>query len=267
MSTSRLVTAAVAAFFGSHVSVAPASAPAPAPPPTPVPAAARVAPVRGEIELAFPPAPRDVAVEVTPDGHGDHRVAVRRPGFLVSLRNEDARSAGVDWAAMRVAPRPGGGEVAGRLIWETTALDGLATTRGVVLLRGEGDRLQATLRLATPPLPARSWESPHAACRGQHDGLGGFTVLCGFTGKLRVTGAVNVTGARSLDDTWLVPGRSPLVRLDLPRSPGGVEGRVIGMVRGSTGVVLRVEASFVEGEEPSLLYEESERLQAAPGAF
>jgi hypothetical protein len=267
MSTSRLFTLAVAVFAGSNVSILPAGPPSPTAPRAPVAVATVERRVPPELELDVEPAPHDVEVEVTPDGHGDHRVVVRRRGFLVSLRNEDARSAGRDWTAMRVSPQRGRGGAAGRLIWETTPLNGLATTRGVVLLTSDGDRVQAALRLAMPPIPAPSWESTHATCRGQQDGLGGFTVLCRFPSTVRVSGAVNVTGARSLDDTWLVPGRSPLVRLDLPRSPGGTEGRVIGMVQGFTGVVLRVEASFVEGDEPALLYGESERAQATAIGF
>jgi hypothetical protein len=168
---------------------------------------------------------------------------------------------------MRISPQQGPGRPAGRLIWETTPLDGLATTRGVVLLSSDGDRLEGTLRPATPPVAARAWKSAHATCNGQHDGLGGFTVLCRFPRSERVSGAVNVTGDRSLDDAWLMPGPSPLVRLDLPRSPGGAEGRVIGMVQGLTGVVLRVEATFTDGDEPALLFEESERIQPVSTGF
>jgi hypothetical protein len=77
-----------------------------------------------------------------------------------------------------------------------------------------------------------------------------------------VTGVANVTGARSLDDAWLVAGPSgPLVRLDLPASQGGAEARVVGMVQGVKGVVLRAEATFFEGEAPALSLEASERAQ------
>ena len=131
-----------------------------------------------------------------------------------------------------------------------------------MVLAGDGRSLSGTLLSTAPPAPAISWKSPRATCSGLHDGLGGFAVLCRFAAGVRVTGVANVTGARSLDDAWLVPGSpSPLVRLDLPRSPGGAEGRVVGMVQGVTGAVLRVEASFFEGEEAALLVRESERRQ------
>lgn len=269
MSTSRLFTLAVAAFFGSTVSIVPGGSPAPPSVASrPTVAVAEVAPAAPPgIELVGGSPPRDVELEVAPDGHGDHRVVVRRRGFLVSLRNEDARSAGQDWTALRISPRAGRGGPAGRLIWETTPLEGLETTRGTVLLRSDGGTLAGTLQRAMPPTPARAWQSPRATCRGQHDGLGGFSVLCRFARAVRVSGAVNVTGARSLDDAWLVPGPSPLVRLDLPRSPGSAAGRVIGMTQGLTGVALRVEATFVDGEEPALLYEESERAQPVSRGF
>jgi hypothetical protein len=279
MSTPRALTALVAALFSTGLSVNPWSA-APPPPralalaPEPLgqcklscplhPAPAKVA--SSGIETSDAPVPADVELEVASEARGGHRVVVRRRGFLVSLRDEEARSAGVDWTAVRVSPRPGAPQEgergsAGRLIWETTKLDGLVTARGLVQLRGEGGSLRGELRAAAPPRSAASWTSPRATCAGQHDGLGGFTVLCRFAKGTRVSGVANVTGARSLDDAWLTPGPSPLARLDLPRSPGGAEGRVIGLTRGTAGIVLRVEAAFLEGEEPALQIQETERTQ------
>jgi hypothetical protein len=269
MSMSRLSAVPIAVFLATGISVDPGGGRS-APPPRP-----RVSVAHAEVPSAPPgidpssePVPSDVTVEVTPADHGAHRVVVRRPGFLVSLRNEDARSAGVDWTAMRVSPKEGGGRAAGRLVWETTHLspiaDDLATTRGLVILAGDGGALGAELRMASTPAPAATWSRARTKCVGQHDGLGGFTVLCRFAKGVRVTGAANVTSARSLDDVWLTPGQSPLVRLDMPRSPGGAEGRVVGITQGIKGVVLRVEASFPEGDPPALVVEESERAQPVP---
>jgi hypothetical protein len=263
MSTSRAFTFVVAGFMAAAISFDPrASSPSAPHPVAASDATAHAAPPSVE---ATGPAPEDVEVEITPDGRSAHRVVVRRRGFLVSLRNEDARSAGEDWTALRISPREGAVGVTGRLIWETTRLDGkdgLATERGLVRLTGDGTGLSGTLLSAAPPVPATSWKSPRATCSGLHDGLGGFTVLCHFAKGVRVSGVANVTRARSLDDTWLVPGSpSPLVRLDLPRSPGGADARIAGMVQGATGAVLRAEASFFEGEEATLLVQESERAQ------
>jgi hypothetical protein len=260
MSTPRPIVGAAAAFFAATVSVDPESRPA-SPHAVVAASVSEVAGPRSVVEVTGAPAPPDVAVEVVPDARIGHRVVVRRQGYLVSLRNEVARSAGKDWAALGVAASPGKGEAAGRLIWETTRVDALETTRGVVMLAGDGASLSAELQAARPPEPAVAWESAHARCAGQHDGLAGFTVLCRFATGVRVSGVANVTGARSLDDAWLVPGPSPLVRLDLPRSPGGAEGRVIGLTKGGTGVVLCVEASFAEGEVPALVLHEAERSQ------
>ncbi len=272
MSTSRIFTGAVAAFVATHVSIAPGARSATPEPRSPAPRARVVAEVAPQppppaIDLALAPPPREMGLEITPDGRGGHSVRVRRRGFLVSLRHEDARSAGEGWTALRIATPPGHGGPAGRLIWETTSLGTLETTRGVVLLTSDGDTVSGALRLAAPPVVARGWQSARATCRGQEDGLGGFTALCRFAPGVRVAGAVNVTGARPLDDAWLAARPSPLVRLDLPRSPGGAEGRVIGMVQGLTAVVLRVEATFAEGDAPELLFEESERVQPAAIGF
>jgi hypothetical protein len=278
MSTPRALTALVAAFMSTGLSVNPWSAAPPPPLRAPAPEQAgqcklscplHAAPAKGastEIETSNAPVPADVELEITPEARGGHRVVVRRRGFLVSLRDEEARSAGVDWTAVRVSPRPGAPQEgergsAGRLIWETTKLDGVATARGLVQLRSDGGSLRGELRAAAAPLPTASWTSARATCAGQHDGLGGYTVLCRFAKGTRVSGVANVTGARSLDDAWLTPGPSPLARLDLPRSSGGAEGRVIGLTRGTAGVVLRVEATFLEGEEPSLQIQETERAQ------
>jgi hypothetical protein len=278
MSTSRAFTALVAAFVSTGLSVDPWAAPPPPPRPRallleqagkcslscPLPKSpAKVA--SSGIESSDELVPRDVELEIAPELRGGHRVVVRRRGFLVSLRDEQARSAGVDWTAVRVSPRPGPDDQgsAGRLVWETTRLGGadLSTARGLVQLWTEGGSLRGELRAAGAPRPAASWKSQRATCAGQNDGLGGYTVLCRFAKGTRVSGVANVTGARSLDDAWLTPGPSPLARFDLPRSPGGAEGRVIGLTRGATGVVLRVEATFLEGEEPSLQIQETERAQ------
>src|SRR5262249_4905976 len=108
---------------------------------------------------------------------------------------------------------------------------------------------------------AGSFKSAHATCAGHHDGLGGFTVLCRFAKAARHVGVANVTSARSLDDAWVVGDKAPLVRLDLPLAPGAAQGRVIGFSYGVSGVVLRAEAAWPEGEQASLVIEESERAQ------
>jgi hypothetical protein len=277
MSTSRLATGVVAAVFATMVSVDPRLHGAPPPRPrahviTPE-RAPEVRGTAGAIPTTEAAPPADLLIDVTRDGRDGHRVVLRRRGYLVSLRHEDARAAGTDWAAMRVgarAPRAAPAlppdtkvleETRDRLIWETTKLDGVETTRGVVSIWFEGQEIRSKLLLAPAPEPAGSFKSAHATCAAHRDGLGGFTVLCRFPRGVRHVGAANVTGARSLDDAWVTGGASPLVRLDLPLAPGAAEGRVIGLSHGASGVVLRAEAAWPEGEQASLVIHESERVQ------
>jgi hypothetical protein len=257
----------VAAFLATGVSVDPAvRAPSP---PTPRAHRASFTPDEqpryahgiGEARGAAPP---DLALEIGPDGHQAHRVVVRRPGFLVALRNEDARAAGVDSAAIRVAARGGAGSASAQLIWETTTLDAAMTARGLVALTDDGATLSGELQSVREPEPAASFATHHAKCAAHHDGLGGFSVLCRFPSTVRVTGIANTTGAHALDDAWLVLRASPLVRFDLARAPSGAEGRLVAMVQGGTAVVLTVEARFPAHEEPSLVFHESRRTQPAP---
>lgn len=261
MSAPRLLTLGTAAFFASGVSIDPelrAIDRAPRPRPAIAKEPPKAEPV-GRIETAGD-APADVRVEVTPDARG-HRVVVRRTGFLVSLRHEDARAAGEDHAAMHLAARAGDGRAADRLVWETTRPATLGTDRGVITLSLAGGTLRADIVSARAPEPFSEHRSKHATCAAHRDGLGGFTVLCRFAKGTKHIGAANVTGAASQTDVWLTSGPSPIVRLDLPRNEGGAEGRVIGFSFGTTGVVLRAEATFPEGGKAALLLEESSRAQ------
>jgi hypothetical protein len=192
---------------------------------------------------------------------------LRRPGWLVSLRHEDARAAGEDFTAMHLTARPGASGGRDRLVWETTRPNTLETTRGLVQLTVTGGTMRAEIASARAPEPAGAWKSKRATCAAHRDGLGGFTVLCRFAKGIQHLAVANVTGARTLEDAWITAGSSPIVRLDLPRRPAGAEGRVIGFSSGNIGVALRAEASFPEGEAATLLLEESERAQPVAPAF
>jgi hypothetical protein len=274
---SRPVTLSIAMFFGTAVSIDPSVR---AVTPEVVIASADRAVVGAEprreahgLGQVTGPAATDVTVEVTPETGGAYRVVVGRRGYLVSLRDESARAAGVDWTAVRVAAASHASTLVGALVWETTTLDGRETERGLVRLRGEGGPVAAEIVALPAPEIAGTWKGARASCTSQHDGFSGFTVFCRPAKGVRVTGVANVTSARSLDDAWLVAGTSPLIRLDLARSPGptpdddaapGAEGRVIGLVHGATGIVLTVEASFLDGEQPALVFHEAERTQPTP---
>jgi hypothetical protein len=257
VSAPRSAVAAVAAFLATGISIDPAVRSAPE---TPLPLAHRE-PELPVHELGRPTgaAPLDIRLEISPDGHGAHRVIVRRPGFLVSLRDERARSAGAEWTQLRVALE-GGGATTGRLVWETTPLEGpITTTRGMVHLAGAGGTLSGEIVETPPPEVATLWNGPHAKCLAYHDGFGGFSVLCRLPKTVRVKGVANLTGRDALEDAWLMP--SGLARFDLARSPSGAEGRVIGLIEGVTAVVLSVEGRFPLKDVPSLMFHESSRRQ------
>lgn len=266
----RLTTLATAAFFATGISIDPAVRALDRPVrQRPVIAAERatITKPRDTIDPTDTPPPRDVTVEITPDARGGHRVVLRRPGWFVSLRHEDARAAGDDWAAMHLTAQPGASGGRDRLVWETTRPATLETIRGLVQLTVQDGAIRAEIGSARAPQPAGAWKSKRATCAAHRDGLGGFTVLCRFAKGIRHLAVANVTGARALDDAWITAGSSPIVRLDLPRRPGGAEGRVIGFSSGNMGVALRAEASFPEGEAATLLLEESERAQPVAPAF
>jgi hypothetical protein len=273
MTTSRLTIGVAAALFSALISIDPSvraggaegSAIAIAAPlPEPVAAEAGVTPLAA-------PAPADMTLEISAEGGRSQRVVAHRPGYLVALLHGAARSAGKDWAALRVQvpeasgkrrdPRPG--VEIDRLVWEATRLGTFVTERGVVSLSLDDARLAGRLALAAPPVPAGETKGPHSTCVAHHDGAGGFTALCRLDHAARRVTAANVTGLRVSEGAVVVAEKSldPLVRLDLPLAPGVGEARVIGFTLGRVGHALRVEASWAPGEAPALFFAETERLQ------
>lgn len=293
MSVPRLASALAAALFSSMLSLDPrvSAPPSPQRPPRPVIAASPDAapspsatppPPLSAIEA---PLPDGLSVEVRRDPRGrGHNVVVSRPGQLVALAHGAVRAAGKDWASMHVdtqgegaparsakklgAPtsRPLDGEI-DRLVWETTPLGALTTERGLVSLSMAGPELRAHLLVTAPPAPAGRFEGSHHSCAAHRDVGGGYVLLCRFHHGARQVAALNLTGYRALDGAWVIPGKEPFVRLDLPLSPGLAEARLIGFVHGLTGASIRAEAAWAPGEEPTLLVEESERVQPAGPAF
>lgn len=267
----RSLVAAAAAFFALGLSIDPRLAASPGarrPPRARAPIAAEAAPrVAPPIVALDLPAPADLRVEVVAEAGGNEVIA-RRPGHLVSLRHEGARAAGKDAASLHIGAPPRGAR--GRayapvqMVWETARLDTMAVERGVATITLDGDQARARVAPAAPPEPAGAFTDAHATCVAHRDGASGFTVLCRFGRGARRVGVANVTGVRALDDAWVVAGPSPMVRLDLPLSPGAAEGRVIGFVHGVTGVVIRAEASWPEGEEPTLVFQRTARKQPSP---
>ena len=104
MTTSRLAVGAAAALFSALLSVDPSvcagdaaalSSNANTIAAEPAVAEATVTPVDAA-------APSDVTLEITAEGGRSQRVVVHRPGYLVALLHGASRSAGKDWAALRV---------------------------------------------------------------------------------------------------------------------------------------------------------------------
>ncbi len=273
MTTSRLTLGVSAALFSALLSIDPsvragdagasaiAAAPAPA---EPAAAEAAITPVEGAV-------PADVTLEITAEGGRSQRVVVHRPGYLVALLHGSARSAGKDWAALRVqVAEPSTkhhaakvGVAIDRLVWESTRLGTFVTERGLVSLTHDGAELTGTLALAAPPEPAGTTTTAHSTCVAHHDGAGGFTALCRLDHAARRVAAANVTGLRVIEGAVVAADKrlDPLVRLDLPLAPGSGEARVVGFTVGRVGHALRVEASWAPGEAPALFFAETERVQ------
>jgi hypothetical protein len=292
VSVPRLSLALAAALFSSMVSLDPRVSVPPSPEraPRPVIAASKdVAPAPSAaptpVRALETPPPADLTVEVREDPRGrGHNVVVSRSGHLVALGHGAIRGAGKDWATLHVdtqgsagptravkklgAPtNPGREGEIDTLVWETTPLGAFTTERGLVSLSMVGAELRARLLLAAPPAPAGCFEGTHHSCAAHRDAGGGYVLLCRFHHGAKQVAALNLTGYRALDGAWVIPGKEPFVRLDLPLSPGLAEARLIGFVHGLSGAAIRAEAAWVPGEEPTLLVEESERVQPAGPGF
>jgi hypothetical protein len=192
------------------------------------------------------PVPADVEASVRPASAGAWSVRLARKGYFVAMRHGGARTAAANQATLVLAPGD-----AEQVVWETTKLDSLVTTRGTLAIDDAAAKPRARLRLADAPVPAGREERRLHTCAAHEDGAGGFTVLC----RVRATPTVtNVTGTDANADVW-VSGTvgSPVVRLDLPASPEGVEARMLGYAAGTDGVVVRAEASRVAGEDHAVL--------------
>ena len=198
------------------------------------------------------PVPADVRAEVTAEG-GALRVTVRRSGHVIALEGAGVRTAGSDWAALRVEPAPGGGAT---LVWEATDPRELSTARGIVHV---GER-PPRLAMASPPEPVREFRERAHRCRAHARWAGGYAVLCRIAAKpVRVASPI---ASRPLEDVWVL---GDVIRLDLPVSPGEAVGRMVTYADRGRGVVVRAEASWVAGEaRPVLAMGWDERIQPVP---
>jgi hypothetical protein len=273
VTTSRLALGASAALFSALLSIDPSvrASDAAASSITVDPPGAEPAAAEAGITSVDTAAPADVTLEISAEGGRSQRVVVRRPGYLVALLHGAARSAGKDWAALRVQiaepsakhPAAHPGVEIDRLVWESTRLGTFVTERGLVSLSHDGSGLAGRLALAAAPLPAGETKTANSVCVAHHDGAGGFTALCRLAHAARRISAANVTGLRVIEGAVVAADKrlDPLVRLDLPLAPGAGEARVVGFTLGRVGHALRVEASWAPGEPPALFFAETERAQ------
>lgn len=254
----------------------------------PAPPAASPEPERAA-EVPWPPpevreveaparVPDDVRLEVAPLAGGGVSIRVARPGHLVALRHRGAANAGRDWAGIELRTPPGAAAPErDALVWEATEPRGLSTIRGLVRLEGGAARLA----LAEPPKrgpglaggtardKARDPKARAHDCVSHGDGAGGFVVICRLGREARAARAVNVTGARPLESAWIVDagkGQGAVARLELPRGAALAEARALTYVRGLEGVVVRAEATWLPGAEPTLLLAEARRAQPTADA-
>jgi hypothetical protein len=238
------------------------------------PAAALVEPIR-ELTVSTrlapiaAPAPADVKVDVRRDGKGGARITVNRKGFVITLRRGSERVVAAEQASL---PLLRGDAAATQMIWETTALATLVTTRGLVVLDeasaqgGPGPRAgrlpSAKLRLGAAPVLRAVDSGLLHACVAQDDGLGAFTVLCRVDA---MPSATSLTGASNRESIAVVPGEPSLVRVDLAAAESGVAAAVVGYTDGLSGVVIRAEASRLAGEDhPVVTVVSASRQQPFP---
>src|SRR5262249_46675578 len=146
------------------------------------------------------------------------------------------------------------------ITWETTRVEpSLDVERGTVTIGERGAPAIATAASESPAIIQRLASNEHE-CVGLSDGHAGVTVLCRFSERATRVAGTNVTGGEPLTGVWTAAGRHRVARLDLPLDRRGAEARVIGYVAGVKGVVVRAEASWLEGEaQPSLALFEAER--------
>lgn len=218
------------------------------------PSPAPLPPSAPAIRETSAPVPGDLEASVRPASAGGWTVRLARKGYLVAMRHGGVRTAAANQATLVLAP----GDVE-PVVWEATQLDSLVTTRGTLALDETAVKPRASLRMAEAPAPAGREERRLHTCAAHEDGAGGFTVLCRVRSNPT---AANVTGTDANADVWVAGGPSPVVRLDLPASPEGVEARVLGYAAGADGVVVRAEASRVAGESrPVLTLVSADRAQ------
>lgn len=186
-------------------------------------------------------------------------VTLEHRGHVLAVRAGKVRKIGndrVEWLART-------GEALS-LTWETTATTTLETVRGQLAWSGDGE--SADLSDAVLPPEAATRKGPFHACRGVHDGEGGFTVACKVDTP---AAAAAVESVEASEGVWSMLGYDrTFVRFDLPMTGDGAVSKVIGFEKGGRGTLVRVEASRAPGEDQALLaIGDADRSQPRPRRF
>jgi hypothetical protein len=256
-----LLLSAMAVFFGA---VSPRAVADVAPPPEATPAPAEDVPASTETTARAPETPRhsiretgaalpkDLIVSISADAHTTS-LKVTRAGELVLLRRGRERVGGGSTATLAI---PRGAEADASIVIETTHARTLATTRALVHLDASS---KVTAHLAEPPETKPADERLLHACRSHDDGFGGLSVLCRVDAEVN---AASVTGEDPREGVVAMVGRTSLVRFDFDAARGSADSKMIAYNARGKGVVVRAEASFLEGEAaPSLAVLSAERAQ------
>jgi hypothetical protein len=154
------------------------------------------------------------------------------------------------------------------ITWETTRFGTFAIERGTLRLVDEGGSIGVKLSESPPPSPVSVEKRQLHTCASYRDTQSGFTVVCQLDKSAWRVGVANLTAEKPSEDVLATPGEAPTVRLDLPLVQGGAESRLLGYISGATGIAIRAEASWIEGEdEPSITIGVVERPDSSFGFF
>lgn len=247
-------------------SIAPAGDPPPTPEPPPpppaitaAPAEASTAPAAAGIQATPDPVPADVKLVI--DRETEHRweVGVARKGYLIALRQGSDSAAGNGEARLAHVMSTARGVP---IVWEATDPVTLVTTRGLVEIDTEGE---ARLRMTEAPMPVAGDTRLRHACRAHEDGAGAFIAVCRVRG---FAAAESVTRSSPREGVWIFPGADrTLIRAELGAQPDAADAVAVGYPDGLEGVVVRIEATRVAGEDQGTIVIQSASRKQPVGVF
>ncbi|MEZ4298244.1 MAG: hypothetical protein R3B70_25045 [Polyangiaceae bacterium] len=193
----------------------------------------------GDAEPAMVPSDLVVSVSESPAGK---TLKVQRSGHLLAVVGAGERRVALHEITLAV-----GSASASELTWETTSPRSLETLRGKLSVGADGK--VAVTSVVAPASRVTDTRHSHN-CVGHGDGAGGFVVVCTVDAPAAGT---SLDGDKPQDGVWSLAGERTLLRFDLPMTGDGASARVLGYEKGGQGVIVRIEASRVPGEEEAVL--------------